>query len=65
MADERLMDRVAQQGGKNLSVCGENQGSRPQFTGTYDGLGSAPILIAVVLEIVEDLSARHYRWQMS
>ena len=49
------MDRVAQQGGNNLSACSENWASRPQFTGTYDCLGAATVLVAVMLEIVEYL----------
>ena len=60
MANEGLMDRVAKKGGNNLSVCSEIRARRPQFIGTYDSLGSATILLAVVLEIVEDLGARHY-----
>jgi len=54
------MDRVGHQGGNNLSVHSESWATRPQFTGTYDGLGAGTVLPTVMLEIVEDLGTRHY-----
>jgi len=41
-------------------TCSENRASRPQFTETYEGLGSRTILLAVALKIVEDLGTRYY-----
>jgi len=60
VTDERLVYCVAQHGGNNLSACSENQAIKPQFIGTYDSLGTATVLIAVVLKIVEHLGTRHY-----
>jgi len=56
---ERLVDGVARQGGNNLSICSENQVSRPRFTGTYDSLNASTILLAVMLKVVEDLGTRY------
>ena len=34
--------------------------NKQKFIRTYDGLGSATVLLAVILEIIESLGTRHY-----
>ena len=44
VTDEHLVDRVGQQGGSDLSVCGENQATRRQPAGRTTALVQRPSL---------------------